>query len=73
MVRLKGLEYAGSKTEIFTDAAIDAINKDSHGIPRMINWICEKSLAYAFQHGKRLIDEHTVFYVTEHELLENNI
>ncbi|MCQ2173470.1 MAG: AAA family ATPase [Bacteroidales bacterium] len=67
------LEYAGGKTDIFTDVAIDAIHKGSHGIPRTINRICEKSLTYASQQGKRLIDEHTVFYVTEHELLENNV
>ena len=67
------LEYAGGKTDIFTDVAIDAIHKGSHGIPRTINRICEKSLTYASQQGKRLIDEHTVFFVTEHELLENNV
>ena len=67
------LDFAGGRMDIFTDVAMDAILKGSHGIPRTINRICEKSLAYAFQNGKRLIDEHTVFYVTEHELLENNI
>jgi len=65
------LEYAGGKTEIFTDRALDTIHESSSGIPRMINRICEKSLIYAFQQGKRLIDEHTIFYVVEHEMLES--
>lgn len=65
------LEYANGKTEIFTDRALDAIHEHSSGIPRLINRICEKSLMYAFQQGKRLIDEHIVFYVVEHEMLES--
>ena len=65
------LEYAGGKTEIFTDRALDAIHESSSGIPRMINRVCEKSLIYAFQQGKRLIDEHIVLYVVEHEMLES--
>ena len=64
------LEYAGGKTEIFTDRALDAIHESSSGIPRMVNRVCEKSLMYAFQQGKRLIDEHIVYYVVEHEMLE---
>ena len=67
------LDYAGEKTEIFTDRALDAIHESSSGIPRMINRGCEKSLMYAFQQGKRLIDEHIVFYVVEHEMLESSI
>ena len=64
------LEYAGGKTEIFTDRALDMIFESSSGIPRMVNRICEKSLMYAFQQGKRLIDEHVILYVVEHEMLE---
>ena len=33
------------------------------------NRICEKSLMYASQQGKRLIDEHLVRYIIEHEML----
>jgi len=36
----------------------------------MINRICEKALMYAFQQNRRLIDDHTIRYVTEHEMLE---
>lgn len=66
---LSHLAYAGGKQEIFTDKALDDIHKESTGIPRRINRICEKSLMYASQQGKRLIDEHQVGYIIEHEML----
>ena len=67
------LAYAGGKQEIFTDKAIDDIYKESTGIPRSINRICEKSLMYASQQNKRLIDEHLVHYIIEHELLGGDV
>lgn len=63
------LRYAGGREDLFTDIAMDVIQQGSSGIPRMINRICEKSLMYASQQGKRLIDEHTVTFVMEHEML----
>ena len=50
---------------------LDEIYKGSAGIPRQVNRICEKSLMYASQQNKRLIDEHTVTFVMEHEMLGN--
>ena len=41
----------------------------SAGIPRMINRICEKTLMYAYQQQKRLIDEHMVRFVADHEMV----
>lgn len=64
------LEYAGGRKDLFTDRAIDEVYKNASGIPRMINRICEKSLMYASQQQKRLIDEHIVQYVTEQEMLK---
>jgi type II secretory pathway predicted ATPase ExeA len=64
------LVYAGGKKDIFTDRAIDEVFKSTNGIPRMINRVCEKTLMYASQQQKRLIDEHMVQYVTEHEMLK---
>ncbi len=63
------LKYAGCTQELFTDIALDRFYQLSSGIPRMINRICEKSLMYAFQHQKRLIDDHMVSYVADHEML----
>ncbi len=63
------LAYAGTKQELFTSGAEDEIFKISKGIPRMINRICENSLLYAYQQQKRLIDEHMVRYVADHEMI----
>lgn len=43
-------------------STLDEIHESSSGIPRMINWVCEKSLICAFKQGKRLIDEHILYY-----------
>ena len=66
------LDYSGCGQEIFTTKALDEIYQTSTGIPRMINRVCEKSLLYAYQQRKRLIDDHMVKYVTEHEMIRGN-
>ena len=63
------LNYADGQKDIFTDRAIDEIFKISTGIPRMINRICEKTLMYAAQQQKRLVDDLMVRFVAEHEML----
>ncbi|MGN1253808.1 MAG: ExeA family protein [Prevotella sp.] len=63
------LVYSGCPDELFTTDAEDEIYKVSSGIPRMINRICTKSLLYAFQQQKRLIDGHMVRFVADHEML----
>lgn len=63
------LAYAGGDGEIFTPGAEKEVAKVSAGMPRMINRICEKSLLYSAQNKKKLIDEHVVRYVAEHEML----
>ena len=57
------LEYAEGLTEIFTMKALDVIAKESAGIPRVINRICEKSLMYAFQLQRKLVDDYMVNFV----------
>ena len=64
------LKYAGGRKDLFTDRAVDDIYSESTGIPRSINRICEKCLIYAYQQNKRLIDEHMVRFVIEHEMLK---
>ena len=63
------LSYAGGRQDLFTDKALDDIYKESSGIGRSINRICEKSLMYACQQNKRLIDEHMVRYIITNEML----
>ena len=67
------LKYAGGRQDLFTDRAVDDIYRESTGIPRSINRICEKCLMYAFQQNKRLIDEHMVRFVIEHEMLKGGV
>lgn len=67
------LAYASGDSEIFTPGAEEEIYKVSSGIPRMINRICEKSLMYSAQQKKKLIDEHVVRYVAEHEMVGGGI
>jgi len=64
------LRYANGRQDLFTDKALDDIYRESAGIPRSINRISEKCLMYAFQQNKRLIDEHMVRYVVDHEMLK---
>ena len=63
------LAYSGCKQELFTSDAEEEIYKISGGIPREINAICEKSLLYAYQQQKRLIDGHMVRFVADNEML----
>lgn len=63
------MDYAQCSQEVFTSKALDEIYKASTGIPRIVNRVCEKSLMYAFQKQKRLIDDYMVKYVVEHEML----
>jgi len=63
------LKYAGCTQEIFTSKAIDIIYKVSTGIPRMINRVCEKALMYSSQQHKKLIDDHMIQFVVDHEML----
>ncbi|MCR5776380.1 MAG: AAA family ATPase [Lachnospiraceae bacterium] len=67
------LDYAEGRKDIFTDKATDEIYKESTGIPRLINHLCEGCLMYACQQNKRLIDEHQVRFVTEHEMLGSEV
>lgn len=68
---LSHMNYADGKREIFTEKALDEIYRVSTGIPRMINRICEKSLMYACQNQKHLVDDHMIRYVAAHEMLES--
>ena len=63
------LAYTECGQELFTEGAMNEVYKYSTGIPRMINRICDKSLMYAFQQQKRLVDDHMVKYISENEML----
>lgn len=63
------IRYSGCDHDLFTDKALDEVYRISTGTLRIINRICEKSLMYAYQQKKKIIDDHMVRYVTEHEML----
>lgn len=48
--RLRIAGYHGG--ELFTPKAIDKIHKNSHGVPRVVNTLCNKALILAFGQGK---------------------
>lgn len=62
------LKYAGGRTDIFTDKALDEIYKYSSGAPRAINKVCTHCLMSAAQQKKKLIDDHHVRAVIAGEM-----
>lgn len=64
------LDYAGYTGDLFTSDAEDEIYRISGDIPRMVNRICEKTLLYAYQQQKKMIDGHMIRYVGDHEMMQ---
>ena len=55
--RLRIAGYQGG--ELFTAKAIDKIHKNSHGVPRIVNTICNKALILAFGQGNNnVVSKH---------------
>lgn len=49
------LEKAGGKSDLFDTEAVDMICRESGGIPRSINLICDSALVYGFGYDLRTI------------------
>ena len=64
------LSLAGSKKTLFTDAAVRAIHRFSHGIPRVINTLCDNALLEGSILQKLEIDEVIVNEVAANLSLE---
>lgn len=62
------LEYAGAKSEVFSEKAVDEIHRFAAGRARKINSACTQTLMHAAQLGKRIIDDHMVRSVLEGEI-----
>ena len=54
------LEIAGSTQSTFTKEAVDAVHRYSHGIPRLINLICEHAMINAYVEQVKPIPENIV-------------
>jgi type II secretory pathway predicted ATPase ExeA len=42
------IALCGGRSDLFSRSAIDAVCRHSHGVPRVINLLCDLSLVYAF-------------------------
>lgn len=62
------LDWSGTaQKNLFTDRALEIIWRESAGLPRLINRICEKCLMCGSQQKQHLIDDHLTSFVIEHE------
>lgn len=50
------LRVAGGSTEIFDDGAIREVHRQSGGVPRLINIICDRALLGAYSSGHRSVN-----------------
>ncbi len=66
------LKIAGSSSELFTKDALEAIHNYSHGIPRLINTICDNALLEGFLRKKQRIDASIIKEVVNDLGLTNN-
>ncbi|OEE96099.1 general secretion pathway protein GspA [Vibrio crassostreae 9ZC77] len=54
------LETAGGEQMLFSNRSIKLIAQYTHGIPRLINLVCDKALQLAFHDGEQLPSNETV-------------
>lgn len=59
------LQVAGSTKEIFSEESYDYIFKQSGGIPRRINQICDMALFTGYCEGRKLIDHKVIDVVVK--------
>lgn len=66
------LRIAGCSSELFTKDAMETVHNYSHGIPRLINTICDNALLEGFLRKKQKIDANIVKDVVNDLGLTNN-
>ena len=54
------LSYVGGTGSEFTAEAIDLVHKHSHGIPRLVNKLCDFAMVYAATEERRIVDASIV-------------
>ncbi|UTZ20720.1 ExeA family protein [Vibrio campbellii] len=59
------LHTAGGDKQLFDHSSTKLIAKYSHGIPRLINLICDKSLNMSYHKGNVTVDKQTVHQACE--------
>ena len=66
------LKIAGTTAEIFLPDAIQLIHQASHGVPRLINLICENSLIFAYVDQFRQVPASVAYAAIQDLSLEND-
>ncbi|HEX4150241.1 MAG TPA: AAA family ATPase [Pirellulales bacterium] len=59
------LALAGARSSMFTAAALEAVHRLSHGLPRRINRLCDLALLIGFADEQTTIDESQVDAVSQ--------
>lgn len=50
------LQHVGGTGSEFTSEAIDLVHKHTHGIPRLVNKLCDVAMVYAATEERRIVD-----------------
>lgn len=59
------LNHVGGSGSEFTDDALDLVHKHSHGIPRLVNRLCDFAMVYAATEERRVVDAAIIEEVLE--------
>lgn len=59
------LKLAGAKRHLFSKSATDLIHEVTHGVPRLVNQLCDLALVYAFNANRRRVMRVLVEQVLE--------
>ena len=59
------LQVAGASREIFDECSADLVYEVTHGVPRLVNQLCDFSMVYAFSLGALRVQRETVQQVVE--------
>lgn len=54
------LKKAGAHRNLFTESASRLIHKNTHGVPRLVNQLCDLSMVYAFAKNQKTVTLLTV-------------
>ena len=59
------LKKAGAARNLFTESASRLVHKNTHGVPRLVNQLCDLSMVYAFAKNQKTVTLLTVEQVLE--------
>ena len=54
------LKKAGAPRNLFTESASKLVHKNTHGVPRLVNQLCDLSMVYAFAKNQKTVTLVTV-------------